>query len=483
MITHDNILFEVFNVLKIIPNGKNAEQERILSFLPLSHVAGMMVDIVAPIAMAANGPAWCTVSFARPYDLKIGSVGDRLRSVKPTLFLGVPRVWEKIAEKMKAVGANTKGLKKTIATWAKAKGLLHQQNMQLGGSGAKPSFHGLANKLVLSKVKAALGLECCKFGFTGAAPITTDTLQYFGSLGIQINEVYGMSECTGATTWSTDDAHVWGSCGWAMGGCEVKILKPSGGDGQGECPRAVDMFNPTEEEQGEICFRGRHIMMGYMANPDLGQEHVDEIRNKNAEAIDELGWLHSGDKGCMDSRGMVKITGRYKELIIGAGGENVAPVPIEDNVKKLCPGISNIIMIGDKRKFNVAVVTLKAEGAEGEEPGTDNLSGAARSIYPGQKTATITDAMQDKHLIAAIQQAIEATNGDQVCCPNNASKIQKWTILRHDFSVQGNELTPTLKTKRAEVANNFEQAIEAMYASKEVYVPLKLVEKEQPNQA
>jgi len=483
MITHDNILFEVFNVLKIIPNGKNAEQERILSFLPLSHVAGMMVDIVAPIAMAANGPAWCTVSFARPYDLKIGSVGDRLRSVKPTLFLGVPRVWEKIAEKMKAVGANTKGLKKTIATWAKAKGLLHQQNMQLGGSGAKPSFHGLANKLVLSKVKAALGLECCKFGFTGAAPITTDTLQYFGSLGIQINEVYGMSECTGATTWSTDDAHVWGSCGWAMGGCEVKILKPSGGDGQGECPRAVDMFNPTEEEQGEICFRGRHIMMGYMANPDLGQEHVDEIRKKNAEAIDELGWLHSGDKGCMDSRGMVKITGRYKELIIGAGGENVAPVPIEDNVKKLCPGISNIIMIGDKRKFNVAVVTLKAEGAEGEEPGTDNLSGAARSIYPGQKTTTITDAMQDKHLIAAIQQAIEATNGDQVCCPNNASKIQKWTILHHDFSVQGNELTPTLKTKRAEVANNFEQAIEAMYASKEVYVPLKLVEKEQPNQA
>ena len=95
-----------------------------------------------------------------------------------------------------------------------------------------------------------------------------------------------------------------------------------------------------------------------------------EIRKKNEESIDADGWLHSGDKGCMDERGMVKITGRYKELIITAGGENIAPVPIEDNIKKLCGAISNIVMIGDKRKFNVAVVTLKAKGAEGEDPGT-----------------------------------------------------------------------------------------------------------------
>ena len=235
---------------------------------------------------------------------------------------------------------------KVLATWAKAKGLEHAKNCQMGGSGAKPAFYGLANKIVLSKVKAALGLSKCKFGFTGAAPITTETLEYFGQLGIQINEVYGMSECTGATSASTDAAHVWGSCGWATSGVELKIFREGPGKNV-EAPLAKDLQNPTEDEQGEVCFRGRHIMLGYMANPDLGREHVAEINKKNAETIDSEGWLHSGDKGCMDARGLLKITGRYKELIIGAGGENIAPVPIEDNVKRLCPAISNFMMVGD----------------------------------------------------------------------------------------------------------------------------------------
>jgi len=132
-----------------------------------------------------------------------------------------------------------------------------------------------------------------------------------------------MSECTGATTWSVDEAHVWGSCGFTMPGTEVKIFKPAEDSGSAEvveCPDAAELFSPSEEEQGEICFRGRHIMAGYMANPELGADHVAEIAKKNKEAIDEQGWLHSGDKGCIDARGMVRVTGRYKELIIGAGG-------------------------------------------------------------------------------------------------------------------------------------------------------------------
>jgi len=262
-----------------------------------------------------------------------------------------------------------------------------------------------------------------------------------------------------------------GSCGWTMEGTEVKIFKQSGEGGANvECERAADLFSPTEEEQGEICFRGRHIMLGYMANPHLGEEHVAEITKKNEEAIDAEGWLHSGDKGCMDARGMVKITGRYKELIIGAGGENVAPVPIEDNIKKRCPAVSNVVMIGDKKKFNVAVITLKAVGAEGEEPGTDDLIGGALKLYEGQKLSTISAAVEDKEFIAAIQRAIEETNKDQEVCTNNASKIQKFTILPHDFSVQGGELTPTLKTKRGNVMKNYSDAIDALYASKETYV-------------
>ena len=115
----------------------------------------------------------------------MGTIGDRLRAVRPTIFLGVPRVWEKIAEKLQAIGKSVTGAKKKVATFAKRKGLAHQRAMQLGGSGKRPFLHGLADKLVLSKIKEKLGLDQCRFGLTGAAPISTETLEYFGSLGIQ----------------------------------------------------------------------------------------------------------------------------------------------------------------------------------------------------------------------------------------------------------------------------------------------------------
>ena len=252
-----------------------------------------------------------------------------------------------------------------------------------------------------------------------------------------------MSECTGATTFSTDRCHIWGSCGFTMPGCEVKILDEK----NNELPRAADIFNAPEGEQGEICFRGRHIMMGYLAQPKMGKAHVKEIKQKLADAIDQDGWLHSGDKGCMGQNGFVKITGRYKELIIGAGGENIAPVPIEDNIKKLCPGVSNVMMIGDKRKFNVAIVTLKAVGATGELPGGDELQPDGAGIC-SSGVQTISAARDDETCIAAITAAIAATNKDGSVCPSNAAKVQKFTILRTDFSVTTEELTPTLKLKR-----------------------------------
>merc|ERR1712048_1184807 len=134
--------------------------------------------------------------------------------------------------------------------------------------------------------------------------------------------------------------------------------------------------------------------MGYMCQPDLGAAHVEDLKKKNAETIDQDGWLHSGDKGMITEAGMVKITGRYKELIIGEGGENIAPVPIEDHVKKACDGIAEIMMVGDKRKYNVALVTLKAVGANGEVPGTDELDAGAARLNPAVKT--IAAAMKDK---------------------------------------------------------------------------------------
>merc|ERR1712060_630644 len=239
-----------------------------------------------------------------------------------------------------------------------------------------------------------------KFALTGAAPIRVDTLEYYGSLGIYINEVYGMSESTGVVTLSSDQAHQWGSCGWQLPGTEVKCFKVDSADlnKKTECPPAPSLDSAEDEFMGEICFRGRCIMMGYLACKDMGDKHIAEIQKKTKDTIDKDGWLHSGDKGLKTKLGMYKITGRYKELIIGEGGENIAPVPIEDSVKGLCDAVGECMMIGDKRKYNVALITLKAKGANGEVPGTDDLElSNTRSITLAgkSKSSKISEVMDD----------------------------------------------------------------------------------------
>jgi long-chain-fatty-acid--CoA ligase ACSBG len=469
MISHDSLFFLTNSVMGLNPNlGNDGTQERVLSYLPLSHVAGMLLDIWLPIILGASYNGYGTVYFARVNDLKDGTIGKRLTYVKPTFFLGVPRVWEKIAEKMQAVGKSTTGVKKMIATWAKGRALKRSVRMQLaqdpdnaGESVKTPFMMGVAD-LLLNKIKMALGLEHCKLAITGAAPITVETLEYFGSLGICINEVYGMSESTGATTWSTPFTHSWGSCGFPINGVEVKCFKVDEKDinKKSECPRAENPKAAIDAEQGELCFRGRHVMNGYLANPKFGNDHVAEIKKKTAESIDADGWLHSGDMGCIDKYGMVRITGRYKELIIGAGGENIAPVPIEDHIKKVCPAISNVMMVGDKKKFNTCLVTLKAKGATGEKAGSDDLDGPALDVNPDVKT--ISAAQKDPAWLKYVEEAIRQTNNSPAC-PSNAAKIQKFKILSRDFSVENDELTPTLKLKRSVACKIHAEVIDEMY--------------------
>merc|ERR1712048_925473 len=468
MISHDNIAFESGAVLKTLQDnvgfGVKSEQERVLSYLPLSHAAGMMVDIVMPIMSTHQSSSWCTLYFARNYDLKVGAIKDRLQVARPTLFLGVPLVWEKIADKIRAVGAANTGAKKALGDWAKGLALANSRSKQLGHTLVEPAGLTIASA-ILNKVKENLGLHLCKYGFTGAAPIRVDTLEYFGSLGLTINEVYGMSECTGAATISTPAAHQWGSCGYEMPGVEVRAFKVDETDFNKKtpCPRSNGLDDLDEQYQGELCYRGRNIMMGYMCQPDLGPAHVDEINRKTRDTIDAEGWLHSGDKGMVTEMGMVKITGRYKELIIGDGGENIAPVPIEDHVKKMCDGIAEIMMVGDKQKYNVAPVTLKAVGANGEVPGTDELDAGAKRVNPD--VTTISGAMKDKAWIEAVTAAIKSANDNGKVCLNNAAKIQKFTILPLNFSEQNNELTPTKKLKRAVVQKSYAEIIEKMYST------------------
>merc|ERR1712113_80654 len=175
-----------------------------------------------------------------------------------------------------------------------------------------------------------------------------------------------------------------------------------------------------------------------------------------------------GDKGMITKLNMTKITGRYKELIIGEGGENIAPVPIEDHVKKECDGVCEVMMFGDKRKYNVALVTLKAVGANGESPGTDVLDAGAKRVNPD--VTSISAAMKDTKWIETVQAAITSANNNGKVCPNNAFKIQKFTILPTNFSEETGELTPTKKLKRKVVEKIYAKMIEHMYETDGTYI-------------
>merc|ERR1719356_259847 len=231
-----------------------------------------------------------------------------------------------------------------------------------------------------------------------------------------------------------------------------------------------------ESAQGEIRVRGRNIMMGYMANPALGEEHVETIIEKNRSAINDGGWILSGDKGAKSTDGMFKITGRYKELIVTAGGENVAPIPLEDNVKILCEAVSNIMMFGDKKPYNVALVTIRCDGYTGEMLGTNNLDKVVFKGIDNKDCETLEDLIEkgeDHPVIARIIDAIKQTNKNKICCPSNPCKIQKFTIIPQDFSVEHGELTPTLKLKRSVVAKKYADLIQKVYdAPREaLYIP------------
>jgi len=311
-------------------------------------------------------------------------------------------------------------------------------------------------------VREKLGLQYCRHSLSGAAPINKETLEFFGSIGLNIIQGYGMSESTGLTAASVLWRYKWGSVGFALPGTEVSIRRTQEDGTTTECPRAEDIANShalPEEYQGEICFRGRHIMMGYLANAELGEDHVKQMEDQNRNTIDDCGWLHSGDKGAMDENGFIVITGRYKEILIGAGGENIAPLPIEEAVRLANPAISNCIVIGDGRKYNVMLVTLRTIGATGEFPGTDDLLPQAQ--YKG--IAKLSEAIESKVYREYVQAAITKVNNDAKVCLNANWKIQKFLIMNSDFSIVGGEFTPTLKLKRAFVAQKYHDKIEGLY--------------------
>nr|XP_012147854.1 PREDICTED: very long-chain-fatty-acid--CoA ligase bubblegum isoform X2 [Megachile rotundata] len=426
MLSHDNLLQDARSILRFTKFSID-DKHVLISYLPLSHVAAQILDIYCTMLLGG------TVYFAAKDALK-GSLLNTLLLARPTIVLGVPRVWEKIYSKMQEVARSNGFVKTLIGSWAKSQALYYNTN-KLQGNDTKNWGYVFARWLVLSKVRAALGLDRCQVCFTAAAPLSREIKQYFMSLDILILEAYGMSECSGGHALNLNECYKLDGVGVTLPGFHTRLDKP---DSSGE---------------GEICMRGRHVFMGYLNEPE-----------KTREVIDEGGWLHSGDLGKIDSDAFLYVTGRIKELIITAGGENIPPVPIEHSVLSELPALSNAILIGDKRKYLTMLVTLKTDmdinTGEPKDTFTPDTLKWLKSI--GSTAKTVTDVLntRDPLVYNAIDAAIKAANTKAL---SNAQKVQKFKILPHDLSIPTGELGPTYKIRRNIIYKKYEKLIEEMY--------------------
>lgn len=413
--------------------------EVIISYLPLSHLAAQIADIYFACYVGV------TIYFAQPDALK-GSLGQTLLEVQPTCFFGVPRIWEKMYEKMQDVAAQVGGLKKSVATWAKYHGRNYYTALLDGRplSMYESMCYSLAKKLILNKVRAAVGFNRVDYVVTATAPIPKNILEYFLSLNIPILEGYGMSESlsVGSMCFMKPGMYKQGSVG--------KIL-----------PQTIVELkdHPScKPGEGEIIYKGRNVCMGYLRMPD-----------KTNEAIDDKGWLHSGDIGRFDEDGFLYITGRIKELIITSGGENIPPVLIENDIKKELPMVSAAMLVGDYRKYLSILLTLKAEVNVDTGKPLQELTEACQAMLKeiGSDAKTVAEAVAEVKnnprapLAVAIQQGIERYNNLHAI--SNAQKVQRWAILPEDFSQYNGELNNTLKLVRSHVLEKYKDLIDDIY--------------------
>ncbi|HWC14753.1 MAG TPA: long-chain fatty acid--CoA ligase [Actinomycetota bacterium] len=414
MLTHSNIWWTATHSEQHIPIG-DADNGRALSYLPLSHIAERMISHLLQIYYGTQ--TW----FAESLDTLLVD----LNACKPTYFFGVPRVWEKfyagVQAKMAAADPNDRKVK--LARKAIELGVevskLEQEAVRRGGKMADAKIpvgmkikHGLLDKLVLTKLRGAFGLDECQLALSAAAPLNPDLIWFFHSIGIKITEGYGQSEDNGPTSWNPPDAIAIGTVGTPLPGLEVKLA-----------------------EDGEILVRGGNVMKGY---------YKDE--KATSDTVDEDGWLHSGDVGEFDQFNYLKITDRKKDLIITAGGKNIAPQELENKLKSKAPIISQVVVIGDRRPFLTALVTLDEEKAPAwaKEQG---IEGDIAAIAANERT------------LKEIEGAINELNKGLA----KVEGIKKFRVLERDFLQEENEITPTMKVKRKTINEIYADAIEDMY--------------------
>jgi long-chain acyl-CoA synthetase len=371
-------------------------------YLPLAHSFALLIQL-------GSFDLGATIAYWERDPLKIM---PNLAELKPTYFPSVPRIFEKIYTLATSSMEKEGGLKKAVFEWAIRVG---GKMREVERSGRRPGFllrrqYEFADKRVLSKIRGLFGGEL-RLAVSGAAPISPDILRFFDAAGVLVLEGWGMTETSTAATISSPDDFKIGTIGKPFPGCEIKIA-----------------------EDGEILVKGPNVFQGYYKNEEATRETIVN------------GWLHTGDLGSIDADGFITITGRKKDIIITAGGKNITPANLENEIKQH-PLVSQSVVVGDRRPYLVALVTLDPEEA---------TAYAREHGLPEDPAQLASDA--------SVREAIEAHLAKVNEKFARVEQVKKIAILPRDLSQESGELTPTLKVKRAVVADKHQGEIEKLYA-------------------
>ncbi|WP_020671711.1 AMP-dependent synthetase/ligase [Amycolatopsis nigrescens] len=399
-LSHRNLLAEIRADIEAFPQLME-QGNSLLVFLPLAHILARAIAVTALTAR---------VTLGHTPDVK-NLVAD-LGTFRPTFVVAVPRVFEKVYNGAKQK-AHSEG-KGKIFDAAEATAVEYSQatDGSAGGAGLGLKIkHALFDKLVYSKLRAALGGRCVA-AVSGGAPLGARLAHFFRGIGVPVFEGYGLTETSAAANVNTERAFRVGTVGKPVAGTSVRIA-----------------------DDGEVLLKGPVVFGGYFNNEQA-----------TAEALED-GWFHTGDLGEIDGDGFLKITGRKKEIIVTAGGKNVAPAGLEDSLKAH-PVISQAMVVGDQRPFIGALITID-----------DEFFPSWKSQHGKPESATVADLADDEQLRAEIQAAVDEAN-KQV---SHAESIKKFTILARDFTEAGGEVTPSMKLKRNVVNKNYATDIEALY--------------------
>jgi long-subunit acyl-CoA synthetase (AMP-forming) len=401
-LSHHNVMVSAHAVQEIIPIGPGA---RVISWLPAAHIAERMAHHYIPVIYA--GSVTCC-----PNPREILSY---LPQVRPTWFFAVPRIWEKLKAGLEAMqSAQPEEQRAPVQDALKTS--IERVRLKQRGEPIPEDLEArfqAADEQMFSKLREMLGLDQAIAVNVGAAPTPREVLEFFHALGIELAELWGMSETVGFGTCNRPGQVKIGTVGPPSPGVELKIA-----------------------DDGEVLVRGEFLMRGYRNQPE-----------KTAEAIDPEGWLHTGDIGEIDEDGYLKIVDRKKEIIINAAGKNMSPANIEAAIKSGSPLIGQAATIGDARPYNTALIVLDADFAP---------QWAAQNGLEGK---SLEELAGDPKVIAAVQEGIDEANSHLA----RVEQIKKFTIVPGDWAPGGEELTPTMKLKRTPIAKKYAAEIDAMY--------------------